>query len=50
MTQMRFTAHTNFEKVYNALNRGYIERNEREIIQRQLNLLDSFDCRKLNLL
>jgi len=44
--QMRFTARTDLERVYDALNGDYIKNNEREIIERQLKNINLFDYRK----
>ena len=44
--QMRFTARTDLERVYDALNNDYIKRNEREIIERQLKHINLFNYKK----
>ena len=44
--QMRFTARTDLERVYDALNGDYIKRNEREIIERQLKHIRLFNYKK----
>ena len=44
--QMRFTARTDLERVYDALNGDYIKHNEREIIERQLKHINLFNYRK----
>mgnify|MGYP006873060965 CR=1 FL=1 len=44
--QMRFTARTDLERVYDALNGDYIKNNEREIIERQLKNINLFDYKK----
>ena len=44
--QMRFTARTDLERVYDALNGDYIKNHEREIIERQLKNINLFDYKK----
>ena len=44
--QMRFTARTDLERVYDALNGDYIKNNEREIIERQLKNINLYDYKK----
>ena len=44
--QMRFTARTDLERVYDVLNGDYIKRNEREIIERQLKHIRLYDYKK----
>lgn len=44
--QMRFTARTDLERVYDALKGDYIRQNEREIIERQLKHIHLFNYKK----
>ena len=44
--QMRFTARTDLERVYDVLNGDYIKTNEREIIERQLKHIHLFNYKK----
>ena len=44
--QMRFTARTDLERVYDVLNGDYIKRNEREIIERQLKHINLYNYKK----
>jgi hypothetical protein len=44
--QMRFTARTDLERVYDVLNGDYIKHNEREIIERQLKHINLYNYRK----
>ena len=44
--QMRFTARTDLERVYDVLNGDYVKRNEREIIERQLKHINLYDYKK----
>jgi len=44
--QMRFTARTDLERVYDVLNGDYIKHNEREIIERQLKHINLYNYKK----
>ena len=44
--QMRFTARTDLERVYDVLNGDYIKVNEREIIERQLKHINLYNYKK----
>jgi len=44
--QMRFTARTDLERIYDVLNGDYIKRNEREIIERQLKHINLYNYKK----
>ena len=44
--QMRFTARTDLERVYDVLNGDYIKHHEREIIERQLKHINLYNYRK----